>query len=432
MKALSALLCGSVMALATAQGAVAQAVSDVNASLSVYMRDATDYVVAAERAKAVFAERYPNVTVTLRTNPTAAGWGGYITNMMNQVASGDSPDVVDMAIEGFLAVSSKGLLADLRPLFADNADVQKILADTAPALLTKMESPLTGELNYFPMEWNNIVIFYNKDMFDAAGVAYPENGWTWDDFVKTAQALTVTNADGVATQYGYRISGINFGVTPWFLVNGIDKLNADWTKSTVSDPAFSESLKFLRDLIDTYKVSPAFEAGVGDQEFAAKQVAMFSCGHWCVPGIQQAGLEHVGVVAMPVPQAGDEQVTVFGIGGLGVMKASAHPELALEFAQIFAGEDFQKDVSTNRFSIPSSRTWATTPEYLAYPDNATLFYDTAEKGQIIPIASPPNFAQVEDIFMRHLGSYLNGNADLESTVKDMDSELSRAMERAYR
>lgn len=422
-------LAAGVLAAGLPGAALAAPAADTEGTVTAYLRDQPDFHAAAERAVSEFAEIYPNATVEVQYVPQASGWGSYIDGLFNQIAAGDTPSIVDLPIEGFLAVSSKDLLVDLRPVL-DSAD-DGSLDDIAEGLLTQMQSPLTGELNYYPTDWNNILIHYNKDMFDEAGLPYPEDGWTWAEFAETAKALTKADADGNVIQYGYRIPGFNFGITPWFLSNGTDKLDATWTESTVTDPAFAETMEFLRGLIDD-GAAPTFSGGVGDQEFAAGQAAMFSCGHWCVPGYEAAGIENVGVVMPPVPNEGDDLVTVFGIGGIGVFQDAADVDLAVEFAKVFAGEDFQKTSSESRVSIPASRTWATTEEFLAYPDNAELFYGTADNDQLLPIASPPNFTQVEGIFMRHVENYLTGNADLDSTIADMDSELSRAMERAYR
>jgi multiple sugar transport system substrate-binding protein len=427
-KLTGAALAAGLLTVGMVGSTVAQPPADTEGTVKVFMRDSGEFVLAAERATAQFAEMYPNVTVEINHTPVE-DWGSYTNSLVNQIAAGDAPDVIEIAIEGFLAVSSQDLVIDLRELLENSTDGS--LDDISPNLLTRMESPQTGELNWFPTDWNNILIYYNKDMFDEAGVAYPEDGWTWDEFLETAKALTVTDESGNTSQFGYRIPGFNFGVTPWFLTNNTDKLNDDWTESNVTDPAFAESMAFLKSLIDA-GASPTYSAGVGDQEFTAKQVAMFSCGHWCVPGVEAAGLENVGVVYPPVPNEGDELKTVFGIGGLGVAKSASNPELALEFAKVFAGDDFQNDLATARFSIPTSRSYAADEAFLAYPDGSERFYGSADDDRILPIASPPNFAQMEGIFNRHLENYLTGNTDLESAISELDSKLSRAMERAYR
>ena len=91
-------------------------------------------------------------------------------------------------------------------------------------------------------------------------------------------------------------------------------------------------------------------------------------------------------------------------------------------------ESFQKTTSESLYSIPSSDKWANTDEFLAFPDNAAIFYGSADN--VRAVSSPSNFRQVEDIFLRNISNYLTDNATLEDTVSDMDSELVRAMRRA--
>ena len=62
---------------------------------------------------------------------------------------------------------------------------------------------IDGELHCLPIDHAALVVYYNKEIFDAAGVDYPQDGWTWDDFLATAQALTLdTDGDGVTDQFG--------------------------------------------------------------------------------------------------------------------------------------------------------------------------------------------------------------------------------------
>ncbi|MBL8594758.1 MAG: extracellular solute-binding protein, partial [Devosia sp.] len=196
--------------------------------------------------------------------------------------------------------------------------------------------------------------------------------------------------------------------------------------SAVATDNFRETLQFLSDLINVDKSAPAFESGVGDNKFVAGQVAMFSAGHWPIPEIRASGLTNVGVQVMPVNKV---KTTVFGIGGLAVTSASQNPELAWEFVKEMTGKEFQTELADSERSIPSWRSLATTDKYLSFPDNAAIFYGSAATAK--PVASPPNFAQVEEMTMRHVGAYLNGNEDLDTTISGLDSELSRAMKRAY-
>lgn len=418
-------LCGVAAVVMLAQAAVAQPASDTTATLTVFQWINPQIIESTDRAIKRFKERYPNVTVETQFVPQPT-WGEYNSAMLNQVASGKTPDIFASAIEGFSEIASKGILRDLTKVIASDPDAQKVLGDIDANLLEGMKTRPSGELNFFPTEWNNIVVYYNKDMFDKAGLSYPADNWTWEDFRADAAALTVRDANGNVTQYGYFVPGFNFGLQPWFMTNGAGVLDADWRLPTVDTPQFAESLQFLHDLIHVDASAPAFETGVGGEKFVAGQVAMFSAGHWPIPEIIASGMTNVGVQIMPIKKVA---TTVFGIGGLSITKASPNPELAWEFIKEMTGPEYQQELADSLRSIPSSRSVATTPKYLSFPDNAQIFYGSAATA--LPVPAPPNFAQVEEIFMRHVGAYLSDNQDLATTIAELKRELDRSMAKAY-
>lgn len=415
----------SLLAAAIASPAIAQPAADTTATLKVFQWINPQIIASTEKAIERFKVKYPNVTVETQFVPQPT-WGEYNNSFLNQVATGDVPDVFAAAIEGFAEVGSKGVLVNLEEITSKDPAAATVLADIEPNLLDGMRTRPSGELNFFPTEWNNIVMYYNKDMFDAAGVSYPAADWTWADFLETAKKLTVKDAAGNTTQYGYVVPGFNFGLQPWFFTNEASTLDADWRAPTVTTDNYRETLQFLHSLIHEHKVSPGFEAGVGDNKFVAGQVAMFAAGHWPLPEIIASGMKNVGVQIMPINKV---KATVFGIGGLSITKASKNPELAWEFIKEMTGKEYQQELADSGRSIPSARSFATTPEWTAFPDNANLFYESAATAKAV--AAPPNFAQVEEIFMRHFGAYLSNNQDLDTTITELDSELSRAMRRAY-
>lgn len=419
------LMSGVAGAVLFAQAAGAQPAPDTTATLTIFQWINPQIIESTDRAIERFKERYPNVTVETQFVPQPS-WGEYNSAMLNQVASGGTPDIFASAIEGFSEIASKGILLDLTDVIASDPAAQTVLGDIDANLLEGMKTRPSGELNFFPTEWNNIVMFYNKDMFDAAGLAYPAEDWNWDDFRTTAEALTIRDGNGNVSQYGYFVPGFNFGLQPWFMTNTASVLDTDWREPTVDTPQFSETLQFLHDLIHADGLAPAFEGGVGDDKFVAGQVAMFSAGHWPIPEIIASGMTNVGVQVMP---ANELSTTVFGIGGLAITQASENPELAWEFIKEMTGPEYQQELADSLRSIPSARSVATTPEYLSFPDNAAIFYGSAATA--LPVPAPPNFAQVEEIFMRQIGAYLSANQDLETTVSELDRELDRAMARAY-
>jgi len=421
------LLTAGLLAVGLAsQPALAQPAPDTTATLKIFNWINPQIIASTEKAIARFKVKYPNVTVETTFVPQAT-WGEYNNSFLNQVATGATPDIFSVAIEGFAEIASKGLLVNLEDVAKNDPAATAVLEGIDANLLDGMRTRPSGELNYFPTEWNNVVMYYNKDMFDAAGIDYPKDNWTWADFQAAAKALTIRDANGNVSQYGYFVPGSNFCLQPWFLTNEANVLDADWRAPVVTTDNFRETLQFLHDLINKDKVAPAFELGVGADKFVAGQVAMFSAGHWPLPEIIESKMKNVGVQIMPINKV---KSTVYGIGGLSITKASQHPDLAWEFIKEMTSKEYQQELADSGRSIPSARAFATTPEWTAFPDNAKIFYESASTAQAV--VAPPNFAQVEEILMRHVGTYLNNNQDLDTTISQLDSELSRAMKRAYK
>ena len=426
MTILKAVSAAMALIMATIYSANAAPDRNTEGTVRVFQFVNTIGIAAVDGAIERFGEKYPNVTIEPQYVPFT-NWGEYISAFFNQMATGNPPDVFISPIEGFSEVARHDLLIDLDEIVESDDELQDALADIDPNLLAGMRSRPSGKLNFYPMQWQNVVMYYNKSKFDEAGIPYPAANWTWADFLETSKALTKRDSDGHATQYAYIIPSRNFMLQPWFITNDASVLDDEWRNSTVTDPNFQETLQFLHDLIHDHGVATAFDVGDDVGQFAAGQVAMISAGHWPAPSLLESGMEgNVGVQIMPTHHG---EGTVYGIAGASITQSSQDKELALEFLKELTGETYQKFIADNFFGIPSSRMHATTAEYLRFPDNAEIFYGSAATAK--PVASPPNFSQVEEIFLRKISSYLNGSTDLDTTISELDAEISRSMSRAY-
>ncbi len=144
-----------------------------------------------------------------------------------------------------------------------------------------------GKQYGLPESFSNVVLFYNKDLFDAAGVDYPTPEWTWQEELAAAQKLTDA-ANGVWGEF----SPIQF----WEFYktaaqNGCSVLSADGKSSTINEPACVEALTWMVDKINKYKISPtdAEMAGVSDGDmFKQGKLAMLRTGIWMFDGFKDA------------------------------------------------------------------------------------------------------------------------------------------------
>lgn len=391
--------------------------SDVTASLKLQAFGGDAELAAITNAVARFNKKYPNVTVDISIDPISTGWGDYVTKVLGEFNAGTAADVYGTAIETFQAFSSRRMWLDLTEFVKANPG----FSDFAPSLFE--QASYKGQVHYIPIGWNNIMINYNRDLFDKTGVAYPKQGWTWEEFREVAKALTVKDSAGNVTQFGYEVPNQNFFVQPWFFSNGTGVLNDDWTASNMLDPKVAESLQFLHDLIHVDGVSPIPGKDAMDNQFFAGQVAMISRGHWIVQGCKNNGVK----LDVAIPPKKETEITVIGFGGYAISKATEQPDLAKALVLELTGEETQKEEGENGGGVPGRKSAAETPGFLAFPPSAHLYYQTLPHTKAVP--SPANFQEVEKIFIRHYTAMMAGEVSIADGCKQADAELNDSFAR---
>lgn len=411
-------LLASAGALAASAGiGRAFAQSDVSATLRLQTFGGDAELTGVNNAIARFNQKYPNVAVEVSIDPISTGWGDYVTKVFNQFNSGTQADIYGTAIETFQSFSSRGLWLPLDDFVAANSG----FSDFAPSLFE--QGSYKGEIHYIPIGWNNIMINYNRDLFDAAGIDYPARGWTWDEFREVAKTLTVKDAAGNTTQFGYEVPNQNFFVQPWFFSNGTGVLTPDWTASNMLDPKVAETLQFLYDLIHVDGVSPIPGSETMDNQFMAGQVAMISRGQWIVQNAKANGLN----MDIAVPPVKETEATVIGFGAYAVAKSTSNVDLAKELVLELTSEETQREQGELGGGVPGRKSAASTEAFLAFPPSADLYYETLPFTIAVP--SPANFQEVESIFIRHYGAMMSGQESIAEGVKAADAELNESFER---
>ncbi len=150
------------------------------------------------------------------------------------------------------------------------------------------------------------VLYYNKDLFDAAGVAYPDVNWTWDDLLAAAEKLTVKDASGNTTQYALAAEGGKY--TKWLNQNGGGILDdyVNPSKCMLDDPKSVEAITFFADLMNNgYAMRDAdlSQAGGDAAVFASDQAAMIVQNTSRVSAFNAAG-KNYDVAVVPIPAGG--------------------------------------------------------------------------------------------------------------------------------
>lgn len=275
------------------------------------------YMHALQAAKAAFEQANPGVTVTIQHAVDRFE--------MNQALDSDeAPDI--MEVGGFPIGNADGEFIDHSP-FA--AEVEGLEADWYSGLRQAIH--YGGILPALPLEIMPPLIAYNREMFDRAGLPYPTDDWTWDEMVAIAKQLTLRNAEGRTTQYGF---GIGIDVEwwePFVMRNGGSYVSPNgstahgFVDSTATVEAFQK-------LIDAYRVHKIIRMPNDSSDMAglepedAAMSLMFGWHLLHTPGSQSK----YGVVGLPAMPGGIETNTIY-MAGIGITPKSQHPRLAWAF-----------------------------------------------------------------------------------------------------
>lgn len=243
---------------------------------------APDHIAEIDAMIAAFNEVYPHITIEYET----AAYGDYFTKLQSQIAGDVAPDTFELNYETFVTYASKGVLLNMdEQIAADDTYDPSVYNQAA------LEAFQYGGSQYGLVEsFSNVVLFYNKELFDAAGVDYPSPEWTWADELEAAQKLT--NAD--AGVYG-SFSPIQF----WEFYKTIEQnggqiLSDDKTEVVINSPQNVETLQWMIDKINKYGVTPsdAQMSGQSDGDmFKAGKIAMLRTGIWMFSSFSDADFE---------------------------------------------------------------------------------------------------------------------------------------------
>ncbi len=284
-----------------------------------------DLIDAFEEENPNYQIKIVSVNEVLELDPFGGEWpedaAMRLASAADVLTTGFGSDAVD-----------QGLLLDLTPLMAEDPTIDE--DDFFPGVLEQQQ--WDGGLWGLPMTTNFELIFFNKDAFDEAGIPYPEAGWTWDDLLAAAKALTIKDGDEVR-QWGFVQPFPN--PTGMLESQGVQVFDLDTDPPTIhlDDPETITAVQWYADLVLTHEAAPYFlppeeeEAGSftvpeGYRLIEEGQAAMwpeFSTS-WVFRSQQSNNL---GVVPFPVHTADDKSNRVYS-DSMAISAGTNKPEAA--------------------------------------------------------------------------------------------------------
>ncbi|RKP53108.1 sugar ABC transporter substrate-binding protein [Cohnella endophytica] len=215
-------------------------------------------------------------------------YADYDTKLTTLLASGSEPDLFEVGYENFRTYAAKDLLLDLTPTIAADSsfkpEVYKKLAYDA--------FNYNGKQMGVTHSFSDVVLFYNKDLFDAKGMKYPDASWTWKEELEAAEKLTDAK-NGIWGTYA-PIQFYEFYKT--IVQNGGGMFDANG-KPTVNSPANVQALQWMIDKASKYKVSPALNDDTFNQPdadlnaFKEGKLAMARFGIWNFNGFKDTAFK---------------------------------------------------------------------------------------------------------------------------------------------
>lgn len=348
--------------------------------------------------------------------------GDYNTTVKTQLAGGTGADLYWLD-QNNMSLAAEGVFLPLDECLAGSEPgTAGDLTDYFPGILAVNQ--FDGQTYGLPWIAQPVVLYYNTDLFDAAGVEYPEPGWTWDDFVEKAKALTLdTDGDGNTDQWGF----INNGWPPPYMFvwqAGGETINTDFTESPIDSPEFVEGFEFFLSTAYNPEMSPSreiiAEQGFGEM-YKAGKIAMFMGG--AADDLDRVEGVPTQVIAVPAhPETGN--ATTFAWNASTVISAQTdNPEMACK-ALVALTEKF------HNWKLVSPRISQATVEHLIASEprkeaSAEAIVAAIPDMRALPIFG--NYAEWDATFWSEFwGPLMNDETDL--SVAELAAEVRADLE----
>lgn len=311
------------------------------------------------KAKAAFESQYSGWTVNIQNIDNA----DYYTKLLTMMAAGSPPDVYQLSESDVANYWGQGLLADITP-FANGSNPMS-LDGFYPSV--KNVFTIDGKMPVVATSMATYAVYYNKDLFDAAGIAYPTAGWTWADFEKAAKQLTITQ-NGKITQFGAALTPKSDDIEPLINAMGGSILSPDGKTATgyLDSAKTVAAVKYYTDLAQA--VSPTVDdqtaLGSAGSILTTGKVAMDVDGPWPLSTYQADKSLNFGVVEMP-SYAGEAGTDWIYAGAYGIAAKSPNQQMAWNFIKIMSDPTTDIGKMWAQFGLPATQALGKDPTYSA-------------------------------------------------------------------
>lgn len=249
-----------------------------------------------------------------------------------------------------------------------------------------------------PRDVSNLVIYYNKDLFNKYNIPCPNKYWTFDDFLILAQKLTKdADNDGKIDTWGISFEEDLIYYLPYLMSEGGGVLSDDLKTSSINTQESQKGLQFYADLRNKYHVAPTEAESASAtmaQLFLQGKLAMQVSGRWLVPKYRSDAKFEWNVINFP---AGDEgSIVPLDASGWAISKNSKHKTEAMKLIEFLSSKKSIEKFSQSGLIVPARKDVAE-GDFLQdsnLPPNNKVFVDVIKTAKPTPVSI--NYNEIQD------------------------------------
>lgn len=415
-KARRSLLAGSMIAVAAlaavflGEVASSSAKSKANATTITYFT----YSAAPDHLKdlATIVNSFEKANPTIRVKVVSAPYADYFTKLSTELAAGDAPDTFELDYQDFVNYASNGALLNLAK--AGGTYTKSAYSRTALGAFS-FQNKQYG----LPEDFSDVLLFFNEDLFKAAGVPLPNNTWTWADEMAAAKQLTDKSAG---------VWGLFQPVTFYEFYKALNQaggqfFNAKRTKATFANAAGVAAANHLIQKLGTTMPTlaqigntPNFDTNL----FTSGKLAMWINGNW-----QFSGLSNVPFKWNVIVEPGDvTKASAVFLDGVAINAHTQHKQAALAWLKYFSAstESVLTRVKSNWELAPVAKT-SLENSYLKAtpPQNRKAVFQALAKTSYAPVIPDEN--QMETIVNNALTAAADGSGSVQSELQQAQTQV---------
>lgn len=361
---------------------------------------------------AVYEEQNPNVTVETQLTT----WTEYWTKLEASVTGGNAADIMWINVLKAEEYLDAGVLMDV----SEVATALDLKANYPAALVEAYN--FDGKQYAIPKDFDTNGLFYNKELFDKAGVAYPTEDWTMDDFSKAAEQLAGKLDKG---EFACAVP-FNSGQTTFqgsIYANGGYILSSDRTKIGWDDPKTMEGLSVWVDLVlNGYSATQEQMADtLPDAMFEGGKVAMLLAGNYMISTFEQNEAIKGKYDVVSRPSFNGKKTDVINGLGYAVNSQTKNKEEALKFLTWLGGTEAM-EIQGKDGTVISARNDAQHFYVDTQPDLNLKIFTANLEDTVLLEPRCPKYTELVNVQKTYMAEIWAGTISVEEGCKKMTEE----------